>query len=149
MHKKKRVLIVFPGVTGCSGANYVKEMLKAAHREGYQGVVLNGHFAKDPEDHKADYRVLDFSDSKIIRSSIDKIHECLGEDAEIYAVGFSLGANHLLRYLGAHHHDSGIKAAVSVSNPFDVLATTINLKHRAFGIYDKVIRYKLSKPFAE
>ena len=49
----------------------------------------------------------------------------MGKDTEIYGVGFSLGANHLLRYLGDHHHDSQMRAAVSVSNPFDVMATVI------------------------
>jgi predicted alpha/beta-fold hydrolase len=109
-------------------------------------VVINGLVTKD-DAHLTDYRVLDFSDSLIIRSTVDKIHERLGQDVDIYAVGFSLGANHILRYLGAHHHDSGIKAAASVSNPFDVLATTINLKYRFFGLYDYVIRIKLAEPF--
>lgn len=71
---------------------------------------------------------------------MDVVHEKMGSNVEIYAIGFSLGANHLLRYLGAHSHDHGIKAAVSVSNPFDVMATCVKLKYRFFGIYDKVIR---------
>ena len=64
-------------------------------------------------------------------------------------MGFSLGANHILRYLGTYHHNSGVKACVSVSNPFDVLATTVKLKYRMFGLYDRVIREKLAKPFLE
>ena len=78
------------------------------------------------------------------------IHERLGADVEIYGVGFSLGANHLLRYLGAHHtnnKEGGIRAAASVSNPFDVMATTIRLKYKMFGIYDMTIRKKLAEPF--
>lgn len=77
------------------------------------------------------------------------VHKKLGENVDIYGVGFSLGANHLLRYLGDHHHDSCIKAAVSVSNPFDVMATCIKLKYRFFGIYDKSIRIKLAEPFLQ
>lgn len=84
-----------------------------------------------------------------MRSSVELVHEQLGRDVEIYGVGFSLGANHLIRYLGAHHHDHGMIAAVSVSNPFDVMATTVNLKYRCFGLYDKFIRVKLAKPFLE
>ncbi len=93
--------------------------------------------------------MLDFSDNDVMRSSVDLVYKELGPDTEIYGVGFSLGANHLLRYLGSHHHDHGMKAAVSVSNPFDVMATTVRLKYRCFGLYDKVIRYKLAKPFFE
>jgi predicted alpha/beta-fold hydrolase len=84
-----------------------------------------------------------------MRENIDIIKQKLGEDIDIYGVGFSLGANHLLRYLGDHHHDTGMKAAVSISNPFDVLATVIKLKYNFFGIYDYFIASMLSKPFKE
>ena len=144
--QKKKVMLILPGVTGCSGANYVKDIVLEAHRSGYQAVVINSLVTKD-DDATGDYRVLDFSDNEIIRSSIDLVLERLGKDVEVYGIGFSLGANHLLRYLGSHHHDSGITAAVSVSNPFDVIATTIKLKYRFFGVYDKVIRVKLRDAF--
>jgi len=137
-----------PGVTGCSQAQYVKEMVHGAQTHGYDAVVLNALVTKD-DDAKGDYRVLDFSDSQVLRSSIELIRKRYGDDVEIYGVGFSLGANHLLRYLGDHHHDSCLKAAVSVSNPFDVLATCVKLKYRFFGIYDKTIRIRLADPFVK
>lgn len=89
------------------------------------------------------------SDSQIIRNSVDLIHEKVGEDCEIYSVGFSLGANHLLRYLGDNANNSGIKAAISVSNPFDLMTTVIKLRRRMFGIYDRSINMMLAKPFLE
>jgi predicted alpha/beta-fold hydrolase len=101
------------------------------------------------DDEGANHRVLDMSDSMVIRRAIDTIHERLGKNVEIYGVGFSLGANHLLRYLGDHYHDSGMKGAISISNPFDVMAATIKLKSKFFGIYDKSIHAMLSKPFIE
>ncbi len=89
------------------------------------------------------------SDDRILRESIDLIHSKLGEEFDIFAVGFSLGANHLLRYLGSHAHNSGVKAAVSISNPYDVLATGVILKKTFFGFYDFVIYKSLAKPFFE
>ena len=123
-------------------------MVHGAQTHGYDAVVLNALVTKD-DDAKGDYRVLDFSDSQVLRSSIELIRKRYGDDVEIYGVGFSLGANHLLRYLGDHHHDSCLKAAVSVSNPFDVLATCVKLKYRFFGIYDKTIRIRLADPFVK
>jgi predicted alpha/beta-fold hydrolase len=99
--------MILPGVTGCSDGNYVKEMVLGAHKKGYKAVVINAHIGRS-EEADADYRVLDFSDSQVVRSSVDAIHEKLGQDTKIFGVGFSLGANHLLRYLGAHHHDHGL-----------------------------------------
>ena len=94
-------------------------------------------------------RVLDFTNNEAMITALNAVRDHLGSDCEIYGVGFSLGANHLLRYLGSHHHDHGMKAAVSISNPFDVLATTVRLKYRCFGLYDKVIRIKLADPFLQ
>jgi predicted alpha/beta-fold hydrolase len=88
--------------------------------------------------------VIDPSNSDFIAESIDVIKRTVGQDCEVYGVGFSLGANHLLRYLGTHEKDNTrIKAAISVSNPFDVIATTIGLKDKCFGIYDRSIKEML------
>ena len=114
-------------------------MCAVASHEGYIPVVLNCLATKDKQSDDLEHRVLDMSDPTIIRQAIDLIQDRYGKDIDIYGVGFSLGANHLLRYLGAHNHDTGIKAAISISNPFDVLATCIRLKYKFFGIYDKSI----------
>jgi predicted alpha/beta-fold hydrolase len=90
--------MIVPGVTGSTKTPYVKEMCNEALMHGYIPVVVNPLVA--PEER--DYRVLDFSDSEVMKRSIDMINEKLGDDIEIYGVGFSLGANYLLRYLGAN-----------------------------------------------
>lgn len=89
------------------------------------------------------------SDSSIIKQSIDLVYEKLGNDVDIYGVGFSLGANHLLRYLGVNDSQQDIKAVISVSNPFDCMATCVRLKSAFFGIYDRSILGALSKHFFE
>ncbi len=73
----KRVLLILPGVTGCSGVNYVKDMVHHASMNGFQPVVVNSHYVKDEADMQ-DYRVLDFGDSMVMRASIDCIHEKMG-----------------------------------------------------------------------
>ena len=94
-------------------------------------------------------RLLDFSDIQTVKRGIDLIHEKLGADCDIYGVGFSLGANHLLRYVGDNYQDSGLKAVISISNPFDLLATCVKLKYRLFGFYDKRLSSYLKRPFME
>lgn len=93
--------------------------------------------------------MLDLSDSSILRNSLSAIHKRFGgeDEMEIYGVGFSLGANHLTRFLGDHNHDPCFKAAISVSNPFDVLSVCVRLKYKFFGIYGRAIRDMLAKPF--
>jgi predicted alpha/beta-fold hydrolase len=56
------VVLILPGVTGCSQANYIKEMILGAHRTGYHAVVINSLVTKD-DFLNENCRVLDFSDS--------------------------------------------------------------------------------------
>jgi predicted alpha/beta-fold hydrolase len=62
MDKGKGVVLILPGVTGCSQANYIKEMILGAHRTGYHAVVINSLVTKD-DFLNENCRVLDFSDS--------------------------------------------------------------------------------------
>lgn len=89
------------------------------------------------------------SDSSVMRKCISIIRERYGgeDEIDIYGVGFSLGANHLTRFLGDHNHDPCFKAAISVSNPFDLLSVCVQLKYKLFGLYGRAIRNMLSKPF--
>lgn len=132
-----------PGATGCSETNFVQDMIVGAHKHGYGAVVVNSMSTKEDEGKK-EYRVLDFSDSQIITDAIKLVKDKVGNEVEIYGVGFSLGANHLTRYMGAANPELQlISAACSVSNPFDVLASSIHIKYRAFGLFDKVLRSRL------
>jgi predicted alpha/beta-fold hydrolase len=73
-------------------------------------------------------------------------------DTELSVVGFSLGANTLLKYLGVSgqkNENHGIKAAVAVSPAFDVLATGIELQYTAWGVLDWFLLRELTKPFLE
>ncbi|BDC99294.1 YheT family hydrolase [Persicobacter psychrovividus] len=53
----------------------------------------------------------------------------------LFLVGFSLGGNLTLRYLGEQGKDSGIKAAVAISTPLDLYGCTIELHKRHNKIY--------------
>jgi len=60
-----------------------------------------------------------------VAESVQAIKGMFGDDAQIYAIGFSLGSNHLLRHLGAHKDCKevcGIKAAVSITGAYDIRA---------------------------
>ena len=98
----------------------------------------------------ADLEVIDYSLVEPVTESIEAIKTMFGEDSEIYAIGYSLGSNHLLRHLGAHHDCKkvcGIRAAVSISGCYDIRATCIILKDRLFGMYDRYILSYLQESF--
>lgn len=70
----------------------------------------------------------DFSNNVYIQQAVEQIRESFGKDSEVYACGYSLGSNHLLRHLATHENcqeTCGIKAAMSVSSAFCVLTAGI------------------------
>lgn len=72
-----------------------------------------------------DLEVIDYSRIEAVAESVKAIKAIFGANAHIYAIGYSLGSNHLLRHLGAHkdcHKVCGIKAAVSISGCYEVRA---------------------------
>lgn len=106
----------------------------------------------DPKKRIRDLEVIDYSKTEPITESIETIKELFGDDCDIYAMGFSLGSNHLLRHLGAHKdckNVCGIKAAVSISGAYEVRASAVVLRDRLGGVYDWYMRQQLQKTFAD
>lgn len=96
---KEKVIIALHGVTGSSKDSYLTELTDFVVEKGYNMVIFN-HFA--PEGEK-DLKLMDMNENRhmdevirFVKSKFDKGDE----ECEIYIVGFSLGGNHTLRYIG-------------------------------------------------
>lgn len=116
----KRLLIIIHGLTGGSEMNYVRALVQEAHKEGFNALVfhnrgINKTFLTTPEPfHGVKLDDFDFA----MRHIRKKYH-----DFDFYAVGFSFGANQLIRYLGIKDKQKYFKAAVAISLPFDLNQT--------------------------
>lgn len=66
-------------------------------------------------------------------------------------VGFSLGGNVLLKYLGQHQGEGHLDAACAVSVPFDLAASAARLEQGLSQLYQwwlvRTLRYKIRKKF--
>lgn len=146
-----KVLYLIPGATGESEGGMMQIMSKRALDLGYH-VFISNPLAPPDSKERSDLELIDFTRSKAIREAMESLKEQFGSDAEIYAMGFSLGSNHLLRHLGSHKDcktKCGIKAAVSVSGAFELPATGIELKYTALGIYDQYMLLKIRGHFLD
>lgn len=117
------MVLIVPGVSGASTAGYCLEAVYQLNNHGYTAVVIN-HIA--PRDGANDLRLLDFSNAAALKEAVGHLQQKFRPECKILAVGFSMGGNHLLRYLGDYKSSSaksGIHAAMTIGNPFDVLAT--------------------------
>lgn len=59
--------------------------------------------------------------------------------APLFGVGFSLGANILLKYLGERGHNVPFRAVVSVHNPYNFILCSQHIEKELFGIYDRAL----------
>ena len=109
------VVLVLHGLTGSSGSHYVVGLQTALAKRGWTSAALN-------------WRGCSGEPNLLTRSYHSGASEDLAEVvgqlraryplAPLYAVGYSLGGNVLLKYLGERGSDSGLHGAVAVSVPF-------------------------------
>ena len=116
------ILIIFPGLTGCVEDPYVINIANECIINGgfntciYQMRVLS-------EKLKVEKRYLFLIDD--IDEALDEIKKEYGENKIIYAIGFSYGANQLVKYLGQKNYlKKKINAAVSISNPYEFIISS-------------------------
>ena len=71
-----------------------------------------------------------------LRSIVNQLRDRYPK-AQLSAIGWSLGANILVNYLGEEGKDSQISAAVSLCNPFDLSHCDANWQSGFSQIYDR------------
>mgnify|MGYP002374707586 FL=1 len=110
------ILCLFPGLTGCSSAVYILNTVEKAHEHNYVVCVINhrgtpGTIINTPKLYNA-------ASSEDVRAALNYIHKTW-PNSDMYAIGFSLGANLLTKYLGEEGPNAFLIGACAVSNPWD------------------------------
>jgi uncharacterized protein len=131
-----RLAIVLHGMEGDSGRHYVLGMAKALNRGGWDAVAMNfrgcsGECNKKPRFyHSGDTEDLQTAVSYVIAGN---------NYSELALIGFSLGGNVILKYLGekAGNVHPSVKKAVTFSVPCDLTACGDKISKSGGGIYLK------------
>lgn len=120
------VLVALHGINGSSGENYLRHfLLHARHELGCRCVVmvargLGGVPLKTWRPYTGGYT----GDIREVVAALRVRYPA----APILVAGFSLGANVLTRYLGQEGEKSGVAAAVAVSSPYCLSASSRHLE---------------------
>ncbi|XP_050268866.1 embryogenesis-associated protein EMB8-like [Quercus robur] len=135
------LLILLPGLAGGSENTYVRHMLVRARTKGWRVVVFNNRGCSNspvttPQLFSASFT----GDMREVVAHVATSYP----KANLYAVGWSMGANILVRYLGEESHTCPLSGAVSLCNPFNLVNSGEDFR---YGFYDKALASSLRKIF--
>ncbi|XP_052210384.1 embryogenesis-associated protein EMB8 isoform X2 [Diospyros lotus] len=138
------LLILLPGLTGGSDDTYVRHMLVRARNNGWRVVVFNSRGCGD-----SPVTTSQFYSASFIEDLCEVVAHVATRypDANLYAVGWSLGANILVRYLGEESHNCPLSGAVSLCNPFNLVIADEDFRKGFNIVYDKALANALCKIF--
>jgi predicted alpha/beta-fold hydrolase len=119
------IVILFHGLTGSYKSPYIQGTMQKLKKAGFSSVLMHFRGCSGKENSlPRSYHSGDTKDAFEFISSIKNRYP----DAKIFAVGYSLGANMLLKLLGEQKEKCKLNAAVGVSAPMllDVCANHMN-----------------------
>jgi hypothetical protein len=119
------IVILFHGLTGSFESPYIQGVMSALERAKISSVLMHFRGCSGKENLKArSYHSGDTQDALEFTRSVKKRYP----HATLFAVGYSLGANVLLKLLGETKENSPFNAAVAVSAPMrlDLCANKMN-----------------------
>jgi uncharacterized protein len=145
-HGSGPIVMVLHGLEGSSNSPYARGIMHAVERRGWRGVVM--HFrgcSGEPNRLARSYHSGDTGDLAHVISTFQR-----REPRVLLAiVGFSLGGNVLLKWLGKTGREAPVHAAVAVSVPY-VLHSAADRLNRGFSrVYQRQLMRSLRHTVAE
>ncbi|KAF0695528.1 Aste57867_13670 [Aphanomyces stellatus] len=122
-------LLIHPGAGGSSRDAYVRETATAMAAHGWRVAAFNARGCGNTPFTTA--RPPDGGFTQDVREVIAHMRANVVASAPLVAVGFSIGANLVVKYAGEEGAACPLTAVVSVSNPYDV-AAVVQSMHMSF-----------------
>lgn len=121
---QETVVLILHGFEGSADSPYANGMLHAIYQQGWRGVVM--HFrgcSGEPNRLQRSYHSGETDDLTIVMQAL-----CDREpNTRFAAIGFSLGGNVLLKWLGETGRSNPLFAAIAVSVPFELKKTSLRI----------------------
>ena len=143
------VVLVLHGLEGSSDSPYARGMLETIHAHGWRGVVM--HFrgcSGEPNRLPRSYHSGDTRDLAQVAANL----RARNDVPALAAVGYSMGGNVLLKWLGEQGADVPLAAAVAVSVPYTLSLAAERLSQGLSRLYQRRLlddlRAKLRRKFS-
>ncbi len=126
------IVLVLHGLGGSIDSSYAQWIMHAITQQGWRGVLM--HFrgcSGTPNRLKRGYHSGETADVQFIAEHINKRHPQI----PLVAIGYSLGGNVLLKWLGESQHNNPLHAAIAVSVPFRLSMAATQMTRGLARIY--------------
>jgi predicted alpha/beta-fold hydrolase len=130
----KPVVALFHGLEGSSERHYIQNLMSDLKDAGYSSVALN--FRGCGKKLNLQKRMYHLGETEDYKTLFIWMKEYFNE-SEIYAVGFSLGANALVKSLGELGVNHPVSKAVAVSPPYDLKRGSLRMNDGLNKVYQK------------
>ncbi|KAF9910451.1 hypothetical protein EC991_006502 [Linnemannia zychae] len=140
-------LVLLHGLTGGSHESYIRALVETMTKDhGYRCVVFNARACANTELTSA--QLYCGSWTQDLRMVVKHIRKTLPE-SKLMSVGFSLGANILMNYMGEEGDQCEFLGAMSVGNPWDLMGTCLAIERGWLGskIYSPAMGGNLRRIF--
>ncbi|MDA8384303.1 MAG: alpha/beta fold hydrolase [Betaproteobacteria bacterium] len=126
---ERPLIALLHGLEGSSRSPYARDLMHAVRAIGWRGVVV--HFRGCSEQPNRLPRAYHSGDTQEVDWILRRLKQGQDPGAPLLAVGVSLGANALLKWLGTQAEAAlpVLDAAAAVSTPFDLAAAASALDH--------------------
>ena len=140
------IVLLLHGLEGSLDSHYARPLLKALAEAGYLACML--HFRGCSGEPNRLPRSYHSGDSAELQTVTEHIHSSRGQP--VYAIiGFSLGGNLLLKWLGERGATAGIQRAMAVSVPFLLDQAADRLDQGFSRLYQKHLLDSLKRKYRE
>lgn len=136
----KRCVIISHGLEGNSTRSYILGMAKAFFQSGYD--VLTWNYRGCGEEMNRQLRFYHSGATDDLRTVVSHVQL---RYKEIYLIGFSLGGNITLKYLGEGSVPEEIKKAVAISVPLNLHTSCLVISQPSNWIYTQRFLRSLTK----
>ena len=126
------IVIFLHGLEGSSDSTYIKSMMQKSVENGFRSVCMHFRGCAKVQDKTLLKKGYHAGETQDLDEFLKSLFANISQAISIFIVGYSLGGNVLLKWLGENRDHSRISAAVAVSVPFE-LAQTANQLNTGFS----------------
>lgn len=126
------IIIMLHGLGGSVDSPYAKGMLHVLQQSGWRSVIM--HFRGCSGEMNRLPRSYHSGDTEDLAYIINEIRK-REKDTPLFVIGYSMGGNVLLKWLGETGQANPLQSAVAVSVPFDLLKAALHINRGIHRLY--------------